>query len=153
VHEKLYRSKNLTKVNFGEYIQSLAHNLFRAYQINTNRIKLKLNVSKIGLNIEYAIPCGLIINELITNSLKYAFPKSIDKTGLIEISLGKINSQQIELVLKDNGVGLPDDIDFRKTQSLGLKLVSSLVENQLEGTIALDQAAGTTFRITFGLAG
>jgi len=121
--------------------------LFQSYGANKENIALLIDVNNISLEINSAIPCGLIINELVTNSLKYAFPD--DRKGKIEISLRSTNENMIELVVCDNGVGIPDEIDFRKTKSLGLQLVTMLGENQLRGEINLDRNKGTEFKIKF----
>jgi PAS domain S-box-containing protein len=145
-HEKLYRSKDFANIDFDEYIRDLTTNLFHSYRVG-DRIELILNIDNVTLGIDQGIPCGLIINELITNSLKYAFPK--DRKGEIKISLRRRDENLIELVVGDNGVGIPDDMDFRKTESLGLRLVTILVEDQLHGQIDLDRSRGTEFKIRF----
>jgi two-component sensor histidine kinase len=99
------------------------------------------------MGIDVAIPCGLIINELVSNSLKHAFPAG--KKGEIEISLSSIDEDMIELLARDNGIGMPEGFDFRKTESLGLHIVDILVENQLHGEITLNNNNGTEFRIKF----
>lgn len=109
------------------------------------RISLQLNVEDVPLDIDTAIPCGLLINELVSNSLKHAFP---ERKGEICVSLRTVNGQ-IELVVSDNGIGMPEDVDFSDTKSLGLHLVSVLAEGQLRGEITLSQTKGTEFRITF----
>jgi len=147
VHEKLYQSENLTRIDFKDYIKDIAKGLFQSYGANKENIALLIDVNNISLEINSAIPCGLIINELVTNSLKYAFPD--DRKGKIEISLRSTDENMIELVVCDNGVGIPDDIDFRKTKSLGLQLVTMLAENQLQGEINLDRSKGTEFTIKF----
>jgi len=103
---------------------------------------------QIELGIDFAVPCGLIINELVTNSIKYAFPG--EKKGEIKIVLGKIDESEYELIVSDNGIGFPEDIDFRKTKTLGLHLVSILAEDQLSGKINIDRSKGTEFSIRFG---
>ncbi len=143
IHEKLYQSSNLADISFEEYIQDLVQSLYRSY--GTSSIALEVEGSDVSLDIDAAIPCGLIINELVSNSLKHAFP--YDK-GRIKIFFRSIDDN-IELVVSDNGVGIPDTIDFRTTESLGLHLVTILVEDQLKGTISLDRSNGTTFKITF----
>ncbi len=148
VHEKLYRSEDLDKIDFEGYIKNLADELFRSYVINPDKIKLKLEVAGVYLKINNAIPCGLIINELVSNSLKYAFEDR--EEGEIKIKLRKVNNM-IELFISDNGIGMPEDVDFRDTESLGLQLVTSLVEHQLQGEINLDNKNGTKFLISFGV--
>jgi PAS domain S-box-containing protein len=147
IHEKLYRSKDLAKIEFDEYIRDLVNGLFQSHGVKTGTIELKINVDNVSLGILHAIPCGLLINELITNSLKYAFPD--DRKGKISVSLHLNNENMVELKVSDNGVGIPSDVDFRKTESLGLRLVTILVEGQLKGKIDLDRSRGTEFIIRF----
>ena len=147
IHEKLYQSKDLSRVDFNEYIKSLINSLFRSYGIDTGRIVTKLNVEDVPLGLDHAIPCGLIINELVSNSFKYAFPE--DRKGKISVTLRSITKDEIELRVSDDGIGIPGDLDFRNTDSLGLELVAILAEDQLEGKIDLDRTGGTTFRILF----
>ena len=110
-------------------------------------IRLTLNIEDIPLGITEAIPCGLIINELVSNALKHAFPHG--REGEITIQLQRAGANQIALTVRDNGVGFPEHVDFRKSPSLGLTLVRSLVE-QLDGAIELDSREGTAFTVTFG---
>lgn len=146
VHEKLYHSRDLRNIDFGEYINDLAVSLFQSYNTHPGNIKLNINVDNIYLDIDHAIPTGLIINELITNSLKYAFPKDIKgEITIIFRSKGEI----LELVVSDNGIGFPKDLNFRKTRSLGLHLVTILTENQLHGKIDMNSNKGTEFKIEF----
>ncbi|NJD53443.1 MAG: PAS domain S-box protein [Candidatus Methanoperedens sp.] len=148
VHEKLYQSKDLAKIDFNDYINDLAANLFQSYVVNSDKITLNIKIENIQLDIDSAIPCGLIINELVTNSLKYAFPGG--KKGEVRIALRKMDEEMFELVIGDNGIGLPRDLDFRKTSSLGLHLVTILAENQLHGEINVNTDTGTEFQIKFG---
>jgi PAS domain S-box-containing protein len=147
VHEKLYQSKDLSTIDFKEYIKDIAKGLFLSYGANKGKILLVMDINNISLNINTAIPCGLIINELVTNSLKHAFPEG--KEGEIKISVHSMNENTIELVVGDNGIGIPEDVDFKTTESLGLQLVTMLSENQLHGKIILDRSQGTEFSITF----
>jgi PAS domain S-box-containing protein len=144
IHEKLYQSKDLARIDFAEYVRNLTTHLFRSYGVNTHAVGLKINVDKVLLDIDTAIPCGLIVNELVTNSLKYAFPPGV--AGEIHVDLHQENDGRLALVVSDNGAGLPPDFDLQKTESLGLQLVSTLTD-QLEGTIVLEQNRGTTFKI------
>lgn len=146
IHQKLYQSKDTATINFGEYIRDLIDALFLSYGVDRQTVALKLNIENAVLSIDTAIPCGLIINEIISNSLKYAFPEG--KQGQISVTLQRENGTKFILVVGDNGVGLPQDLDFRNTTSLGLKLVTTLVE-QLGGTIELNRQGGTEFTITF----
>ena len=146
VHEKLYQSKDLSKIDFDEYIEDMVNGLFQSFGECTGRIKLSSDIQKVQLGIKSAIPCGLIINEIITNSLKYAFPDN--RKGEIRIIFHKTGNE-IEMVISDDGIGIPDSIDFRNTESLGLKLILILAENQLKGAVDLDRNKGTEFRIEF----
>jgi two-component sensor histidine kinase len=146
VHERLYQSRDLAMVDFAKYIQSLTSYLCRSYGVNTNVIQLKTNLHDVFLGVDTAIPCGLILNELVSNSLKHAFPEG--REGEIRIELRSDGNDKFTLMVSDNGIGLLEDLDFRNTESLGLQLVNTLV-NQLEGTIELDRRGGTTFKITF----
>jgi two-component system, sensor histidine kinase PdtaS len=146
IHEKLYQSESLAKINFADYVKSVEMDLFRSYGADPNRIKLETNFDDVQLNINTAIPCGLIINELITNSLKYAFPDA--RKGKININLLKDEDDNFNLTLSDDGIGFPESLDFRNTETLGLQLVNMLVR-QLNGSIKLDRSQGTKFKIKF----
>jgi len=146
IHEKLYKSKSLAKIDFGEYTSGLTNYLYRSYSANIDNIKLKINVQNILLNIESAIPCGLILNELISNALKHAFPE--DRKGEIMIEFLSYENNNFELMVKDNGIGLSKDIQLENKKSMGLMLVKTLVD-QLMGKIILERNGGTTFKISF----
>ena len=146
IHEKLYQSEDLGQIRFDEYIRELTSHIVRSYGIDPEVIELKIQAHRILLDIDTAIPCGLIINELISNSLKHAFHPGDE--GQICIDLHSLNQNGFQLTVSDNGVGFPRGLDFRDTQSLGLQLVNTLVE-QLEGSIDLDNGKGTVFRIEF----
>lgn len=148
IHEKLYQSPNLTKIDFKDYIEKLASSLIYTYKIETRDVEQVFEVKNVEMNIDTAIPCGLIINELVTNSLKYAFPQSeSDTTGIIKIELNQ-RDDQFKLTVSDNGVGLPMDIKPESSETLGLQLVNNLVK-QLEGTLQIDRGNGTKFTIKF----
>lgn len=144
IHEKLYQTDDLTKINVREYIQSLAMYIFHSYTVKPG-IKLQLDVGDVYFDIDTAIPIGLIINELVSNSLKYAFPNNA--TGKILISLNN-ESKEEKYILKvgDNGVGFPRNLKLHETHTLGLQLVNTLVK-QLNGSIELVQSKGTCFKI------
>ena len=146
IHEKLYRSDELTGVNFAEYIETLTANLFQSYQVSTQHLQLRVEVQDIFLEIDEAIPCGLVINELILNALKHAFPGG--REGEIYINLNRREDGRYLLIVKDSGVGLPEDIDIATLDSLGLKLVDILV-HQLQGSVEIIRSNGTEFRIEF----
>jgi PAS domain S-box-containing protein len=145
IHESLYQTKDFSNINFTEYVTSLANNLVHSYQNFEGQVDLELKIQDIYLNLDIAIPCGLIINEILSNALKYAFPKN--QKGKISIRLS-LQDRQITLVIRDNGIGLPSHIDYRNTESLGLQLVVTLVD-QLGGSIKLDRLKGTKFTIVF----
>ncbi len=145
IHEMLYQSKDLSHINFSDYLRSLISNLFHTYGV-ANRIVSVVDVEDCYLNVETSVPLGLIISELLSNSLKYAFPD--DRTGEIRIAIEGENDG-FKLLISDDGIGFPIDIDFRHVStSLGLQLVNSLVD-QLDGTIELDNNKGTKFIIRF----
>ena len=146
IHEKLYQSEDLANVDFGEYLRSLVADLYNLYGVRSDHVKLKINVNHILLGIDSAIPSGMIINELVSNSLKHAFPA--DRHGEISIAFRPDDDSQYRLTVSDNGVGFPDGLDFRNTKSLGLRLVNALTA-QLNGTIEVDRSGGTAFKITF----
>ncbi len=149
VHEKLYRSQDLAQIDFAGYIKDLVSGLYRLYKVDPKKIVLDVVVKDVLLGIDLAIPCGLIVNELVSNCLKYAFSLDRDGRGRIRIALRQKEGNEIELIVSDNGVGLPEDLDIRKTESLGLHLVTILAEDQLGGEITLDRRRGTKFRIEF----
>jgi PAS domain S-box-containing protein len=146
IHERLYASPDLASIDMGKYTRNLLSDLSHSHMTEDDLVRLTLNIEDISLGITEAIPCGLIINELVSNALKHAFLKG--QTGEITIELQRAGANQVTLTVSDNGVGFPEQIDFRKSPSLGLTLINSLVE-QLGGTIELDRRGGTTFTITF----
>ena len=146
VHEQLYQSKNFRQINFADYLKNLTSYLFNAYPINTDKIKLKLNIEYVNLNINTAIPCGLIICELVSNALKYAFPTS--REGTIDIAFYSDSDKNFTLIIRDDGIGFNQNIDFNSVKSLGLKLVS-LLANQLEATLEFNSSAGTKVCLKF----
>ncbi len=147
IHKKLYASSDFGEIDLADYIPSLASNLLSSYQITPDHITLQMEVVPVLLNIDQAIPCGLIVNELVSNALKYAFPG--DRRGQIQIHLHTVASGQIELTIQDNGIGLPETVDWEYAQSLGLSLVHDLVVEQLEGSLSVERSGGTTFKIQF----
>ena len=145
VHEKLYRSDSLSSIDISEYTRFLATQLFAFYGVDHHRIALRTDIEKNLLDIETAIPLGLILNELISNALRHGFLD--DRTGTITIS-SHIKGDLISLVVADDGIGMSPEYDWRGTASLGFRLVNSLVD-QLGGTIEKKTGPGTTFNIIF----
>jgi len=151
LHEKLYVTKELSKLNFKEYISTLTTELFRSFGKIAGQIKIELEIDNIYLDVEKAVTCGLIINELISNSLKYAFKDDILSTrqGVIKIKMTVDSSDNVNLIISDNGVGLPVNMDIRENKTLGLQLFFILAEKQLKGKVSVDRIDGTTLKINF----
>lgn len=150
VHEKLYQSKDLSNVNLKDYIQELANALLTSYEGSKDRISVTLDIDNVFISLDTITTCGLIINELVSNSLKHAFPD--DREGTIRIALHSTGEDKMELRISDNGIGLPEGLDFRDTKSLGLKLVRKLAEDQLRGKVELVElkdGKGTDFLVKF----
>ena len=149
VHELLYRSNDYTHIDLGEYVDQLATTLFNINKVEPEKIGMQIEAAQIYLDLEKAIPCGLLLNELITNSLKYAFPDG--REGKIWI---KFISEKNDLTLLygDDGIGIPDGIDLGTSQSLGLQLVNMLATHDLQGWINLECEQGTRFCIKFPVA-
>ncbi|MBE9207513.1 PAS domain S-box protein [Nostoc sp. LEGE 06077] len=149
IHEKMYQSPDLARIDFGEYIQDLVASLFSSYEVNEGAISFKVNVdAHILLGLDLAIPCGLIIHELVSNSLKYAFPHGGD--GEIYIGITENFDQQFTITVSDNGVGLPPHFNFKTTASLGWQLVDALTQ-QIAGDINIQSNTGVEFQIRFPL--
>ena len=145
IHETLYRTTDFSSINFSEYIKSLSHNLIQSYTLQNCKVDFVADIDTIEMSIDQSIPCGLIVNELVSNALKYAFKDR--KKGKLMIEL-KENGKQVSLRVSDDGVGLPENFKFEKNDSLGVQLVYSLTE-QLDGTIEVNSEKGTSFLITF----
>lgn len=146
IHERLYQTQSLAKIDFTEYVEGLINHLFRSYGANARHISVQNQITGISLSLGIAIPCGLIINELVSNAIKHAFPGG--KSGQLYINLQATQDHHLTLTVKDDGVGLPADVNYQQAKSLGLILVNTLVK-QLKGTIELNQQDGTEFKITF----
>jgi PAS domain S-box-containing protein len=168
IHEELYKGNEIDRLGFADYLRTLTADLFRSYRLGNERISLKLDLEQVYLEMDKAIPLGIIVNELVSNALKYAFP--VGREGEIHISLSSagnhenshkifgnsgiepdfVNEANLQLILTvaDNGRGFPEGVDFRDTDSLGLQIVNVLVE-QIEGCIELKRDNGTEFSICF----
>ena len=146
IHESLYRAGDLASIDFGVYAQRLVNDLVRNYRVGTGVAQLKVDVADVHLGIDKAVPCGLIINELVTNALKYAFPEG--RKGTITVSMEKGKKDTLVLTVADDGAGIPKDFDLTQSDSLGMQLVNTLT-GQLDGKLDLDRKKGTRFRITF----
>lgn len=150
IHEQLYESEDFADVDFPEYIRQLAQRLFRSYNVHPGRVELHTEIGPVRLGINTAVPCGLILNELLSNSLKYAFPGA--GGGAITIRVEKMQDESVLMSLSDDGVGLPPEVGFWNTKTLGLRLVRLLVR-QIDGEIELAGPPGAEFRIRFSLDG
>ncbi len=147
VHEKIYYSKDLANIRLRDYVNDLANDLFKSYNLSTGNVEFKMEIEDIPIGIDTSIPCGLIINELLSNSLKHAFPEN--RKGEIKIDIRSANDSKIEMVYSDNGIGLPEMFDFRKSTGFGFQMIVDLVEYKLMGNIELIRDRGTTFQISF----
>ena len=146
VHEQLYRSKSLADLNFGEYVSQLAETLFRAYRVDPERVTLRVAAGKVRLDLDAAAPCGLILNELVSNALKHAFPDG--RSGEVEISVHENPDRSVTLSVADDGVGVPEGIGFWNAPSLGWKLVRTLVR-QIDGEAQIEGPPGTRLTVRF----
>lgn len=149
VHERLYQSDDLARIDFDNYIRKIATELHQVFLVDPKRIVLDIKAEKVQLGIDKAIPLGLIMNELLTNAIKYAFPKRLRRKGKIVISLAQ-KDDIIELIFSDNGVGMPEGFDIHKTGTLGMKLIS-LLTNQLDGEVQVYRGEGTKITVSFPL--
>ncbi len=147
IHEKLYQSRNLAEIDFGDYLRELTAQLFRSYGIGAHGVLLNVNASRVLLAVDRAIPCGIIVNELVTNALKYAFPEG--RGGRIDIDLHPVSDDRVQLAVRDNGIGFPVSIDFETSDSLGLTLIRMLAD-QVQGEMTLQQRGpGAEFIMAF----
>jgi PAS domain S-box-containing protein len=146
IHQRLYQSRDLAHVPFAQYARGLAESVFRASDLTAAAIALEMEIDDVSLSVERAIPCGLILNELLTNALKHAFPDG--RRGVVRVELRRRRPERLLLVVADDGVGLPRSIDARDNGSLGLELVRTLAE-QLDGDLQIEERSGTAFRLEF----
>ena len=145
IHESLYQTENFSSINFKGYIDNLINNLVYSYQVGNDLI-IDKQIDNIDLSLDYAIPCGLILNELITNALKYAYPKNIQ--GKVVINIKEKDNNFIEMNVQDYGQGLPKGFDIETTETLGLSLVHTLVD-QIDGKLFIKNDGGTNILIIF----
>ncbi len=144
IHNRLYQADDLTCIDLGEYIRDLTGELFSSYRNRLSDINLALDVEEVSLPVNKAIPFGLIINELLTNSFKYAFPDGM--RGEISVELKLDGEGEMTLIISDNGIGFPTDIDIENTKTFGLQIVNALVL-QVDGSLEIDKVGGTKFII------
>jgi two-component sensor histidine kinase len=147
VHESLYRTQNFASINFAQYVQHLAMSLFRTYDIEPDAIAFRVDViNNVSIKLDHAVPCGLIVNELITNALKHGFRSHC--SGEVIVSLEMNDAKQVVLTISNNGEQLPEGFDLNQVRSMGLRLVMTLVK-QLNGAIEVESGTLTKFRIMF----
>lgn len=145
IHEKLYQSKDLASIDMGRYIKVFVPHLFHTYEVKAGKVSLNMKCDNVELDITQAIPCGLIINELVSNSIKHGFPGG--RKGEISIGLCK-DREKIIFTVKDNGTGLPPDFNIRKCKTMGFQVINDLVA-QLKADMNYKQNNGIEFEISF----
>lgn len=146
IHEKLYQTRDYASVPFSDYARSLASSIFHATGVSPGKVELSIQFEDISIAMDKATPCGLVMNELISNALKHAFPG--ERRGKLRVELRRAGAGKLDLVVADDGVGMDADFDPATSDSLGMQLVTTLVE-QLDGQLEIFHEAGTTFRIRF----
>ena len=146
IHDKLYRARDLARVSFGEYVRDLTDNILTSYALPARSVRVRLDIDDLSLSLDYAVPCGLILNELMSNCLKHAFP--VGHSGTVYIGFHAEREDELCLVVRDDGVGVPADVDLGRTSSLGWRLIRALVE-QLGGVVQCHTADGTSVEIRF----
>lgn len=147
IHETLYRSENLSSIDMKDYLSRLVKNIFQSFGHLNSRVSYTIEADSVKIGVKKATPIGLVVNELVTNALKYAFPQ--DSQGQISIRLSPVSNDRMELIVSDDGIGLPGDFNLPESDSLGLKLVNLSIKNQLEGSIQSESSNGTRYRVTF----
>jgi two-component sensor histidine kinase/CheY-like chemotaxis protein len=146
IHDKLYRARDLARVSFGEYVRDLTNNILTSYALPARSVRVRLDIDDLSLSLDCAVPCGLILNELMSNCLKHAFP--VGHSGTVYVGFHVKGEDELCLVVQDDGVGMPADVDLGRTSSLGWRLIRALVE-QLGGVVQCQTASGTSVEIRF----
>jgi two-component sensor histidine kinase len=147
VHQMLYRSQDLSFVDLRQYLHDLTSLLVQSYRISPERITLDFDLAEESASIDMAIPCGLVFHEIMSNALKYAFPEG--HAGTIRIQLARVAPEMLELVVSDDGVGVPPGLDFRAQETLGFQMILALTEHQLQGEAIFESNHGVTWRLRF----
>jgi two-component sensor histidine kinase len=146
IHDKLYRARDLARVSFPEYVRDLTSNILTSYALPARSVRVKLDIDDLSLSLDCAVPCGLILNELMSNCLKHAFP--VGHSGTVHVGFHAKGAEELCLVVQDDGVGMPADVDLEHTSSLGWRLIRALVQ-QLDGVVQCRTAGGTLVEIRF----
>jgi two-component sensor histidine kinase len=146
IHDKLYRARDLARVSFPEYVRDLTNNILTSYALPARSVRVKLDIDDLSLSLDCAVPCGLILNELMSNCLKHAFP--VGHSGTVHVGFHTKGAEELCLVVQDDGVGMPADVDLEHTSSLGWRLIRALVQ-QLDGVAQCRTAGGTLVEIRF----
>jgi PAS domain S-box-containing protein len=146
LHERLYQSEKLSEIDCPQYVRELVSHLFLSYGVSSSRVGLNLEIDEIRMGIDAAVPCGLIINELVSNTLKHAFPEG--RQGQVSVSMTRKSPQDVQLVVSDDGIGLDQDPHFGQSRSLGLRLVRILAD-QLGATVEVKSSGGTETCLVF----
>jgi two-component sensor histidine kinase len=146
IHDKLYRARDLARVSFPEYVRDLTNNILTSYALPARSVRVKLDIDDLSLSLDCAVPCGLILNELMSNCLKHAFP--VGHSGTVHVGFHAKGEQELCLVVQDDGVGMPADVDLEHTSSLGWRLIRALVQ-QLDGVVQCRTAGGALVEIRF----
>jgi len=147
VHEKLYQSQNLSKLNLKDYLNDLIDNIMSEYGVTQEKIMIINQMEDIDVLIDTGVPCGLVINELVSNVVKHAFPG--EQKGEMLVKLSVDNAGGIELIISDNGVGTGADFELKDKESMGLQIIRNIIEYQLKGTIEIDNSSGMKWVIKF----
>ncbi|MBL7918366.1 MAG: sensor histidine kinase [Bacteroidia bacterium] len=148
IHESLYQNKTFSSINFNDYLGQLTNNIIHSYSVNSEQIELKINCEKVILNLDVSIPLGLIINELVTNAIKHAFPGA--RKGIISINLATQNNFVL-LTVEDNGIGMQEDLKPENSGTLGLQLVYTLVD-QIDGKIKFERLQPNGTRVSINIS-
>jgi len=146
IHDKLYRARDLARVSFPEYVRDLTNNILTSYALPARSVLVKLDVDDLSLSLDSAVPCGLILNELMSNCLKHAFP--LGHSGTVYVSFHAEGADELCLAVQDDGVGMPAEVDLERTSSLGWRLIRALAQ-QLGGVVQCQTAGGTLVEIRF----
>lgn len=149
IHEKMYHSSELSKIDFSDYAQSIVNEISSMYLDDYKKVNMITELEKVYLDIESAIPCGLILNEVVTNIFKYAFPIDFEGEPAITLKISQKGDKRVEMSIADNGIGISEDMDTKKSDTLGLQLIHILAENQLKGSVTVNRNNGTAFIFSF----